>query len=102
MESGSAIGQDRGMKDLTQGIATYRVLRNGISVLSQPVFGPEVVLTGTRLNQNSLIISDAELEVEGLRYLRLIDGSGWVVDDSKVSFLSLLNCGEDSLMRVFR
>eukprot|EP00392_Amoebophrya_sp_AT5.2_P019072 g19783.t1 len=63
-------------------IGTYQVMRNGISILVQPVYGDDVVFTGNKASQGSVIISDAVVTLDSLRYLRLIDKSGWVVDDS--------------------
>ncbi|CAD7944777.1 unnamed protein product [Amoebophrya sp. A120] len=66
-------------------IATYQVLRNGISVLVQPVYGDDVQFTGQKLNQNAMIVVDQYLVLDNLKYLRLIDRTGWVVDDSMVN-----------------
>lgn len=59
-------------------------MRNGISILVQPVYGDDVMFTGNKASQGSVIISDAVVTLDSLRYLRLIDKSGWVVDDSIV------------------
>lgn len=46
------------------------------------------MFTGREVKQGGVIISDAVVTQDALRYLRLIDKTGWVVDDSFV-FLQL-------------
>ncbi|CAD7939302.1 unnamed protein product [Amoebophrya sp. A25] len=75
-------------------ISQYQVLRNGISLLAEPVVGDDVIFSGTRLGQGAIVVTDLVLPLDGLKYLRLIDGSGWLVDDSAI------NAGAPSLRRM--
>lgn len=82
-------------------IGAYRVMRNGMNVLKKPVTGQEVIFTGVRLTIGSAVITDLELEMDSLRYLRLIDHSGWVLDDSLINSQapSLVPCGNGAIIK---